>query len=100
MFPQKTPVEKSGLEMAIDDILAQMDHCDSASSDEYSALSSQLQALYKLKEIDYNVMTHTRVSADTAVKTGGLLLGIGIIVAYEQKAVMTSKALSFLQKLL
>lgn len=100
MFPQKTPAEKTGLEKAIDDILAQMDHCDSAASDEYAALSSQLQALYKLKEIDIKSTTHETVSADVAVKTAGLLLGIGFIVVYEQKNVLGSKAMTLVQKFL
>lgn len=100
MFTPKAPVEKTGLEIAIDDILAQMDHCVSVDSDEYRNMSAQLEKLYKLKEIDQKVMIHKRPSADTVVKTGGMLLGIATIVIYEQKNVLGSKALSFVQKLL
>lgn len=101
LFTKKTLTEKSGLENAIDEILAQMDHCVSVDSDEYALMSIQLEKLYKLKEIDReNGPFWNRVNADTVVKTGGMLIGIGAIVVYEQKNVMGSKALSFVQKLL
>lgn len=100
MFYKNTPYEKTGLEKAIDEILAQMDNCISVDSEEYRNMSNELEKLYKLKEIDQKAEIHKRVGADTAVKTGGLLLGIGVIVFYEQKNVLGSKAMSLVQKFL
>lgn len=100
MFNWNTPVEKTGLEKEIDEVLAQMHHCDSVDSDEYANMSVQLEKLYKLKEIDQKAMIHKNVSADTAVKTAGTLLGIILIVGHERAHVVTSKALTLIPKIL
>lgn len=97
---EKKPVEKTKLELAIDDILAQMDHCDSAASDEFEVLSTRLAALYKLKEIDQKSMIHETVSGDVKWKTVGLVGSVVAVVLYEQKNIFGTKSLAFLQKIL
>lgn len=94
MFTRKSP-EKSGLEKAIDELHAEMQTHEGDSA-EFDRLTDQLTKLYKLREHD---APKCRVSPDTLVIAGANLLGILIIVGYEQKSVMTSSAKNFLMKL-
>lgn len=93
MFTKKTPCEDSGLEKAIDTLLASMstEHCD---SEEYAKMVVSLEKLYKLKEID----APKRVSPDTLAIIGGNILGIVMILTHEKAHVVTSKALGFVMK--
>ena len=61
-------------------------------SPEYPKLVSQLERLIRLK----GEKRRNRVSPDTLLIVTGNLLGILIIVAYEQKHVMVSKGLGFI----
>lgn len=90
----KTETEKSGLDKVIDDLLANM-HSAECDSEEYAKMADQLEKIYKLKEVD----SKKRVSPDTLALIGGNLAGILIIVGYEHSHIVTSKALSFLNKL-
>lgn len=60
-------------------------------SEEYPALIEHLDRLTKMKAEE----RRNRVSPDTMAIVAGNLLGILIIVAYEQKHVMVSKGLGF-----
>lgn len=60
---------------------------------EYPQLMDNLERLNQMKE-----RSRFRVSPDTIVIVAGNLLGILIIVAYEQKHVMVSKAMGFLRR--
>lgn len=64
------------------------------SSEEYSDLMTYLERLEELKAKE----RREPVSFDTFVIAGANLLGILVIVAYEQKHVMTSKAFTQLFK--
>lgn len=66
----------------------------SPESDEYDKRLKQLERLYKLKTEN----RPERVSRDTLYLVGGNLLGVLLIVAYEQKNVVTSKALGWINK--
>lgn len=92
MLRKKAP-EKSGLDLAIDQILNEMQGytCDEA---EYDAMTDQLKKLYKLKRVD----SPEKVSKDTLALIAGNLLVALVIVAYEQKAVITTKATQFMLK--
>lgn len=57
-------------------------------TEEYSAAIRHLESLSKIKAEN----SPKRVSADTMWIVAGNLLGILVIVAYEQKHVMTTKA--------
>ncbi len=59
-------------------------------SEEYPKLMTYLERLYEVKAKE----RRTPVSRDTVVLVAGNLLGIILIVAYEQKHVMTSKGFS------
>lgn len=74
-------------------VLTEMKH-QGPGSEEYPKLMSLLERLYKLK------MEHNRepVSSDTIAMVAGNLMGILLIVAYEQKHVMTSKAFSHINR--
>jgi hypothetical protein len=60
-------------------------------SPEYSEMISHLDRLHKMKADE----RRNRVSPDTVAMICGNLLGILIIVAYEQKHVLVSKGLGF-----
>jgi hypothetical protein len=61
-------------------------------SPEYPKLVMHLERLVRLKAEE----ARRRVSPDTVLIVSGNLLGILIIVAYEQKHVMVSKGLGFI----
>jgi hypothetical protein len=93
MFIKKPQHTQTGLEEAIDQVLFEMRGMD-AHSDEYAQMVKQLTKLYKLKEID----KPEHVSRDTlAIILGNLGVAI-IILAYEQKHVITTKTPSFMLK--
>jgi hypothetical protein len=77
-----TPVDN-----LIDEVLDQMKAKGSESSD-YPLMMTHLERLYELKAKD----RQEPVSRDTIALIVGNLIGIILIVAYEQKHVMTSKA--------
>lgn len=64
------------------------------SSEEYASLVDQLIRLHKLR----NEEKSAEVSKDTLVLAGTNLLGILLIISYEHKHVITSKALPMIQK--
>jgi hypothetical protein len=63
-------------------------------TDEYPRLIDHLERLTRMKELERRF----RVSQDTMATVAGNLLGILIIVGYEQKHVIVSKGLGFVMK--
>lgn len=98
MFNSKPSTSKSGLEDAINNLLSEMAGYD-AHSEAYAQMADQLVKLYELKEVDHKVDSGRRPSADTLAIVGGNIFGIAMIVLYEQRGVLTSKALPLLMKL-
>jgi hypothetical protein len=84
--------EDSELQSAITEAFREIANM-TVDSDEYAKSVDQLVKLYSLKE------TPKRISPDTLAMVAGNLLGIVIIVGYERKHVVTSKALNFILKL-
>lgn len=74
------------LDRQIDAVLDQMKK-SKVTSEEYSSLITHLERLNELKAKERRI----RVSPDTWALVAGNLLGILLIVAYEQKHVMTSR---------
>lgn len=74
------------LDSLIDSVLDEM-HASGVNSEEYPKLMAYLERLHKVKAQE----RRDPVSRDTLALIGGNLLGILMIVAYEQKHVMTSK---------
>lgn len=93
MFARKKQ-DPSRLTQAIDAIFDDMAGFTS-DADEYEAMTDQLKKLYKLKAID----KPEHVCPDTLAIIAGNLIGIILILGYEQKNVITTKALMFVQKL-
>jgi hypothetical protein len=62
---------------------------------EFTTLMAHLNELTKMKAAE---SAKSKVDANTMAIVGGNLLGILTIVAYEQKHVMTSKAMGFILK--
>ena len=86
--------EQSKLAEPIDDVLACMKET-TPDQEEYPQYLSYLERLRKLEESD---KISLRPSADTIVTVLGNLLVVVVIVAYEQKHVMVSKAKDFILK--
>ena len=84
MFTSKDSDEKSGLDEAIDSVLAEMASVN-ADSDEYAKMVDQLVKLYPLKETE----AKRKVSPDTMALIAGNLLGIMLIVGHERAHVVT-----------
>jgi hypothetical protein len=94
MFGKSPRVENVKLDAAMNRVLDDMDGVDT-NDEGYSELLSHLERLSKLR-------THERpwrVSPDTVVMVAGNLIGIAIIVSFEQSHALTTKAVGFISKL-
>lgn len=81
------------LQIAIDEALAQLSGIE-VDTNEYNDKMTTITELYKLKENN----SPKRVSPDTVAIVVGNLVGIALILGYEQAHVVTSKALGFVMK--
>jgi hypothetical protein len=90
---RKPQIELLKLEDIIDNLTAEMAGHE-ADSEGYAACVKQLGALYKIRSENQG----DRVSRDTILTVSANLIGIILILHYEQMHVMTSKALSFVMK--
>lgn len=80
------------LDEPIEKVLSEM-NTYGPDSEEYPSLVANLERLVRLKAEEGS---KSRVSPDTLAIVAGNLLGILIIVAYEQKHVIVSKGLGFI----
>jgi hypothetical protein len=94
MFTQKTSVEPTELEIAIERLLIDMKMIDT-DSDEYSKMVDQVVKLHTLKETEKS----ESMSLDTKATLIANLVGILLILNHERAGIVTSKALSFVTKL-
>ena len=85
------------LEVAIDDLFSEMSY-HGGSTEEYAAMVQQMDVLYKLQTVDSEKSQIWKIKPDTLVLAVTNLLGIIVIVGYEQKSVLTTKALTLLRK--
>jgi hypothetical protein len=85
---------------AFDQAIAQLLHSMNEYGPEEPEYQTKLEQLDKLTKIQgrQNTPIWKRISPDTAAIVVGNLLGILVIVAYEQKSVMTSKAFGYTLK--
>lgn len=93
MFGYSRKVEDPKLDAVIERLLSEMIEYG-PDSDEYQKCLAYLERVNTLK----TTRSRQRVSPDQMAMVLGNLLGIVIIVAYEQKHVMTSKAKDFVLK--
>ena len=91
MFGKTSKIVDAQLETAMIRLLDDMQLTDSGSQ-EYTTQLGYLERLNALK----TTQRRNRVSPDQMALVAGNLLGILIIVAYEQKHAMVSKATGFL----
>lgn len=88
---KKNDDKDSRLDEAIGEALESLNPYD----DDYVKKVEAVERLYKLKEVN----NPRSVSPDTIAIVLGNLLGVILIVSHERTHVLTSKALSFVQKL-
>ena len=94
MFTRKPSDEDIALNSAILDVLHDMNSVSSESED-YAASIKHLSELYKIKEHH----APKSISPDVLLTAGANVVGILLILHYEQTHVIASKALSFVMKL-
>lgn len=94
MFTRKPDTNDQLLNDAIDTVLQSM-ASEEPNTEKYAQMADQLVKLYEIK----NENRSRRVSPDTLAGIVANLFGIGIIVGYEQKHIITSKALGFIRKI-
>ena len=94
----KQQEEPTNLDTIIDELVREMENI-SPNTPEFPKLLVYLERLENLR-IAKKTKTHTwgGVSPDTLAIVGGNLLGILLIVGYEQKHVVASKGLALLLK--
>jgi hypothetical protein len=97
MLTQKPPNEESDLEEAISDLFREMKSVN-GDSKEYGNMTRQLVELYNLKSLD--IPASKWPSPDTLALIAANLCGILLIVGFEHTGVITSKATTFVKKLL
>lgn len=93
MFKLTKRDKRTNLEKEIDRILCQANYI-SPDTEEYAKIMENVEKLYKAKSYEKS----RSVSPDTIAVVLGNLLGIGLILGYEQRNVITSKALGFVLK--
>lgn len=66
----------------------------SPSTEEYATISGNLEQLYKIR----NLTVEGRIKMDTIAMIGANLMGIVLILKYEELDVISTKAMSFVMK--
>ncbi|HSX24542.1 MAG TPA: hypothetical protein VLG69_01090 [Candidatus Andersenbacteria bacterium] len=93
MFGREPKIEAVKLQEIKLDILDHMIN-ETPGSDRFSALRKELEKIEKMQ----NPKGMQKIDINTALLVGGNLLGILVIVAYEQKHVFASTARNFVLK--
>lgn len=93
MFKRK-PAEPSQLDKEIADVHAQLADCLTAEGDDYQTILDKLERLYKIKAEE----RPDRVKRDTMLLVAGNVVVTAMVVGHERAHVITSKALTFIQK--
>lgn len=81
-------------EPIVDVLLAMKEWSSDPTGEEYQLLTKTLEQLVEVR----NQRKPRRVSPDVVVSSAANLLGIAMIVSYEQRHVITSKALQLLRR--
>lgn len=87
--------EEGKLDEIVDRVLADMKQYG-PDSPEFPELLKTLEKLYQLKSVDE---THKQVSPDVIFTVLGNVACVLVIVAYEQKHVISSRAMTFIARL-
>lgn len=94
MFTRKPDTNDQLLLSTIERVMLDMKD-EGPETERFAQMRDQLTELYKIR----NENRSRRVSPDTLAQIIANLLGIGVIVGYEQKHIITSKALGFVRKI-
>ena len=94
MFTSKPDTNDKLLTDTIERVMQDMKNED-PHTEKFGLMTAQLTELYKIR----NENRSRRVSPDTLATIVANLLGIGIIVGHERTHIVTSKALTFIRKL-
>ncbi len=94
MFNRLTDTNDQILNDVIESALNQL-KASEPDTESYARVRDQLTELYKIR----NENRSRRVSPDTLATIAANLFGIGVIVGYEQKHIITSKAIGFVRKI-
>lgn len=95
MFHWKTSEKKTGLEQARDQALLELNNF-TTEEPEYEKIIKHVKILSKLIAAE----KHERLSPNTvAIIIGNAFIGLAVI-SYESRNVMTTKVLSFMQKII
>lgn len=92
MFGRKPKVEDTQLEREMIRILDEM-NTTSQHSEEYPKLLASLERINRLR----TAKTSRKLTPDVVIQAVAPLFGILILVAYEQKHVITSKGMNFIK---
>jgi hypothetical protein len=94
MFGMKKKDKRTNLDMAIDKLVLELE-VTNASSPEYEKMVKNLEVLKKANSYESG---RKKISPDTILIVAANLVGIVLILGYEQASVVTSKALGFVVK--
>lgn len=94
MFTRKPDTNDQLLNETIESVLNALKGED-PETEKFKQMREQLTELYAIR----NENRSRRVSADTLANIAANLFGIGVIVGYEQKHIITSKAVGFVRKI-
>jgi hypothetical protein len=92
MFQRPKP-KKSKLDIAIDDVLSDMEN-HATTTEEFRKLLERLKDLHKMKETD----KPRRPSPDVVIQAATHIIGIALIIRHEQFNIITTKAMSFVPR--
>ena len=91
LFTKKN--KQTALELEIAAVLEIMKQCMPC-SEEYTKMNENLEKLYKMEAIK----REQKIKKDTILIIAGNLLGIALILGFEQAGAITTKALGFIIK--
>lgn len=86
--------ERTAIQKEIDNVIESMSSLDPTCE----LYKKQIEVLESLIELDKKQNPKKKISPDTIAVIAGNLLGIGLILVFEEKHVITSKALGFVLK--
>lgn len=99
MFSRKSHEPDSHvLDESIETLIASLADLDKG-EEKYAAKVADLKTLMELRSHDYEAWDKRTVSPEVLVAAGAHILGIVMILGFEKRNVITSKAMSFIPKI-
>lgn len=98
MFNRTPQDETHPLDATIDDLVRSLAGMDEGEEKHTQAVAS-LKTLMELRNTDKSEKRKPPVSPEVAVAAGAHILGIAMILGFEMRHVLTSKAIAFVPKI-